>query len=178
MLEFDDEQSWWARAVTFAATAHQGQVRRDGGTPYIAHPLRVAMTVAVTFGVRDDETLAAAVLHDVIEDCAVDYDEIAAAFTQRIADIVAALSKDARLPESKREVAYDRQLADGPIEARLIKLADVADNLADSDSESRRRRMISKAERAIALADQDESLRGAVEHVQRILAMVGGGGLA
>ena len=68
---------------------HQGQFRKDGRTPYVAHPFRVAMTVRHAFGV-DDEVALAALLHDVIEDTAADYDDIAAACGTAVADVVAA----------------------------------------------------------------------------------------
>ena len=55
-------------AVSFAARAHQGQFRKDGRTPYASHPTRVCLVMRCVFGVEDPEVLAAAVLHDTIED--------------------------------------------------------------------------------------------------------------
>lgn len=68
------------RAVSFAARAHRQQCRKDGATPYIAHPVRVAFTLLTTFGIDDEQTLAAAVLHDTIEDTTTDFDDLAAEF--------------------------------------------------------------------------------------------------
>ena len=85
-------------AISFAARAHQGHFRKDGETPYIAHPLRVMAVASLLFGVTDMETLMAAVLHDTIEDTKTDHDDLSQQFGSRVADYVAALSKDKRLP--------------------------------------------------------------------------------
>ena len=138
-------------AISFAARAHQGHFRKDGETPYIAHPLRV-MTIAVRlFRVSDEETLAAAVLHDTIEDTKTDHDDLSERFGPRVADYVAALSKDKRLPEERRERDYHDALAAAPIAVQLCKLADVYDNLIDSVGmgEKERRKKIDKAREAV-----------------------------
>jgi len=121
----------FSRACAFAARAHAGQVRKDGRTPYISHPLRVAMIVRHEFGCDDEAALAAAALHDTIEDSCTDYDELLEEFGADVADLVAALTKDMRLVEPARERAYDEQLSRADWRARLVKLADVLDNLRD-----------------------------------------------
>jgi len=63
-------------AVSFAGRAHQGQLRKDRQTPYACHPFRVALIVRHAFGVDDPEVLAAAVLHDTIEDTTTDFDDL------------------------------------------------------------------------------------------------------
>ncbi|OYV87741.1 MAG: hypothetical protein B7Z73_09670, partial [Planctomycetia bacterium 21-64-5] len=89
-------------AISFAARAHEGQFRKDGETPYIAHPLRVMTVASQLFGVSDLEALMAAVLHDTIEDTRTDHDDLSEQFGTRVADYVAALTKDKRLPEETR----------------------------------------------------------------------------
>ena len=163
----------WQEACAFAARAHLHQLRRDGKTPYFSHCVRVALTVALKFSCTDEKILAAALLHDVIEDTTVDYDDVLHHFGKDIADIVAALSKDMRLIESKREPAYDAQLADGPWEARLVKLADVYDNLSDAETEAARTKLIGKAQRALQLADGDERLAKACQIVHELISAVG-----
>jgi guanosine-3',5'-bis(diphosphate) 3'-pyrophosphohydrolase len=160
----------WHDAAALSARAHLGQWRRDGTTPYVAHPTRVALIVATRFGVTDESVLAAALLHDVIEDSGIDYDDIAEGFGTGVADVVAALSKDPRLVEPAREHAYDEQLAAGPWEARLIKLADVYDNLLDAADAVRRERMLSRAERALALAAGDDRLDRATSALRELVA--------
>jgi guanosine-3',5'-bis(diphosphate) 3'-pyrophosphohydrolase len=66
-----------AEAISFAARAHRHQIRKDGLTPYVAHPFRACMTVRDVFGIEDPVVLAATVLHDTIEDTTTDYDDLA-----------------------------------------------------------------------------------------------------
>ncbi len=119
------------KAVGLAAIRHQGQFRKDGRTPYVAHPMRVCLTVGQLFGVNDPKILAAALLHDLIEDTTVDRDDLIAEFGDEIAAWVAALSKDPRLPESEREQVYRKAIQAAPWQVKVIKLADTYDNLSD-----------------------------------------------
>ena len=177
MNDGDSSQHLWQRAASMSARAHRHQIRKDGRTPYAAHPNRVALAIALVFGERDETTIAAALLHDVIEDGETDYDEIAEEFGSDVADAVAALSKDARLPEDQREPAYDRQLGAADWRARLIKLGDVYDNMSDLASSDRTtpdaiRRVVSRADRAVGLArtcgDDRPSILAAIEHVEAL----------
>lgn len=152
----------WQRAADFSARAHAAQRRKDGQTPYAAHPFRVAMMVRHRFECDDAAALTAALLHDVIEDTPADYDDVHAAFGPQVADIVAALTKNMILPEAEREVDYDRRLASADWRARLIKLADVLDNMADledrpdvADPAEALARHTDKCRRALALAQAD-----------------------
>lgn len=148
----------WRRAASFAARAHQGHVRKDGYTPYVAHAFRVAMTVRDVFHCSDPECLAGALLHDVVEDTPHDYDDIAAEFGVAVAGMVSSLTKDMRLEESAREAEYDARLARADWRARLIKLADVIDNLHDMrtrNDTAARDRHIHRCERAMLLAESD-----------------------
>jgi len=157
----------WQEAAAFAANAHRYQIRNDK-RPYVSHCFRVAMTVNLIFGFDDTEVLAGALLHDTIEDCDVDYDDILDAFGRNVADYVAVMTKDMRLEETIREISYDKQLADGPWQGRLIKLADVYDNFTDSSPEKRATYM-DKVERILALTENDEQLQHAHEHLQELM---------
>ena len=119
-------------AIAFAARKHAGQLRKDSATPYIAHPLRVMTILATSFGVDDAETLAAAALHDVIEDTTADYDDLYEQFGERVAGYVAALTKDSRLAEEEREERFLQTIAASPPAVKLCKLADAYDNVLDS----------------------------------------------
>lgn len=150
----------WQRAASFAARFHAGQVRKDGRTPYIAHPFRVALTVQQLFGHNDEITLCAALLHDTIEDTPADFDDVEDAFGTTVAEIVAAMTKNMILREDEREPEYDQRLREADWRARLIKLADTYDNLCgigsrhDSGPKTLARH-ITRCERAIALASPD-----------------------
>ncbi len=134
-------------ALAFAARKHQGHLRKDEKTPYFAHLARVVTLLSAEFGVRDADALAAAALHDTIEDTTTDHDDLSERFGQTVADYVAALTKDKRLPEDEREAEYLAGLIRAPLAVKLCKLADVCDNLMDSQSltAERRREKIAQA---------------------------------
>jgi len=159
----------WQRAVSFAAQQHHGQFRKDGKTPYIAHPVRVAFVVRHLFESNDQTALLAALLHDLIEDTTTDYDDLIEQFGKDAADAVAALTKDARLPEPEREEAYDRQLSQASWQARLVKLADVYDNFCDSRNDGERQKCVEKAKRAIRCAGDAAQLQSAVKIVRSLI---------
>src|SRR5262245_14076678 len=144
-------------AASFAARAHRNQLRKDGQTPYAAHPFRVCLIVRHVFGIDDPDFLAAALLHDTIEDTTTDFDDLAATFGPRIAGWVAALSKDGRLAESEREVAYTATLTNAEPAVKIAKLADVFDNLTDSRhlSAKGRGRTIERARQYLAAIEKD-----------------------
>ena len=72
------------RAFVFAAEKHKGQVRKGSNIPYIGHPIEVAMLVAKMGG--DPEMIAAAALHDTLEDTDTTYEELVLEFGYRVAD--------------------------------------------------------------------------------------------
>lgn len=119
-------------AAAFAARAHQHQTRKDGRTPYVSHVFRVCLVARHTFGFDDPRMLAAALLHDTIEDTATDCDDIIERFGPDVARWVAALTKDMRLPHDAREAAYTNVLAHAEWQVKALKLADLYDNLGDS----------------------------------------------
>ncbi len=160
-------QSLWQEAAAFASNAHKHQTRNDG-RPYVSHCFRVAMTVNILFGFDDVELLAGALLHDTIEDCDVDYDDILELFGRNVADYVAVMTKDMRLEETIREIAYDKQLAEGPWQGRLIKLADVYDNYTDSPKE-KRLTYVEKVTRILELTENDSQLQVAREKLLALL---------
>jgi guanosine-3',5'-bis(diphosphate) 3'-pyrophosphohydrolase len=164
----------WQRAASFAARAHEGQRRKDGSTPYIAHPGRVATILAAVFGCRDEVALTAAWLHDTIEDTNTDYDEVAREFGREVADCVAALTKNMILPGRARQRDYDARLAKADWRARLIKLADQYDNYADSRHLKRGvPKAAQKARHAMAMARGDakkhEETRRALAALKKLL---------
>ena len=128
------------------------------------------MTIMHVFGFEDEEVIAAALLHDTIEDCDVDYDDILEAFTRNVADYVAVMTKDMRLEEEIREVSYDKQLEDGPWQGRLIKLADVYDNYSDADTDKVKLKLNDKANRILKLTNEDLQLQQAGRILESLIA--------
>jgi (p)ppGpp synthase/HD superfamily hydrolase len=145
-----DRQGLLAAAEEFARWKHQHQFRRDGVTPYVEHPKAVMTILRDEFGVTDVDTLAAGLLHDTIEDTATDYDEVSERFGKRVADTVAVLTKDKRLPEAQRERVYFSQLSRAPLPARLCKVADSLHNVRDSDA-SHRGKAVKKAQKLLKI---------------------------
>ena len=119
-------------AVAFAARAHQGKLRKDGVTPYVSHVFRVCLVLRHIFGIDDLQALMAAALHDTVEDTTTDFDDLKENFGADVANWVAILSKDKRLPEEPREQAYAEALAGAPWQVQVCKLADVYDNVMDA----------------------------------------------
>lgn len=165
----------WQAAASFAAWRHRHQIRKDGRTPYIAHPFRVAMTVRDVFGCDDPVVIAAALLHDTIEDTLTDYDELAELFSVQIADLVASLTKNMALPEPQRESEYDARLTTADWRAKLIKLADVYDNFSDLPNRSPEslEDVRKKCRRAVTIAQGDAGshpvLERAIAVVQKLI---------
>ena len=121
-------------ALVFATAAHAavGQMRKYTDDPYIVHPIRVATTVAKFGGT--DEMIAAAYLHDVVEDTGVSIVDIQDMFGTDVALIVDGLT-DVSVPEDGNRAvrkAIDRQhSADARYEAQFVKCADIMDNASD-----------------------------------------------
>ena len=126
------ENEVFLKAVSFAAKAHDGQIRKDGKTPYISHSFRTSLVLSQIFSVTNASMLAAAILHDTIEDTDNDFDDIKDSFGEQVAVWVGLLSKDKRNPKPVREKVYLDQLRQAPDEVKLIKLADAYDNIIDS----------------------------------------------
>lgn len=121
-------------AKVFATTAHAGvgQLRKYSGDPYIVHPIRVADLVA-SYGGSDD-MIAAAYLHDVVEDTDVDIDTIRDVFGDDIASIVCGLTDVSKPSDGNRAFrkAIDRDhSAAASREAQFVKCADIIDNSSD-----------------------------------------------
>src|SRR5919106_112669 len=81
-------------AYEFAADAHDGQIRKTGD-PYMVHPVDAAMTVAELK--LDGAAIAAALLHDVVEDCGISNDDLAKQFGTDVARLVEGVTKLSRL---------------------------------------------------------------------------------
>lgn len=116
-------------AHSIAKRAHAEQTRRDG-TPYIVHPERVAYRLIRRYREVSDEILAAAYLHDVLEDTSESPGSLrAAGIPDRVIQIVETLTRKDGVPY----VEYIAQIRKDPL-ATAVKVEDMLDNLADDPS--------------------------------------------
>ncbi|MGF6488795.1 HD domain-containing protein [Pseudomonas frederiksbergensis] len=105
------------RAIAIAAAAHEGQVDK-GGAPYILHPLKVMLRVNTL------EERIVAVLHDVVEDCGISFDDLRnEGFSETVLMAIASVTK---VPDESYE-AFIERVAQNPI-GRVVKLADLEEN--------------------------------------------------
>ncbi len=120
------------RAIIYAVHAHQGVERSGKGFPYIVHPLEAVSIVATM--TNDQELLAAAVLHDVVEDTPATVDELRKEFGERVARLVDAESDvkiDAPKVESwrqRKQIALDR-LKNASRDMKIVALGDKLSNM-------------------------------------------------
>ena len=121
------------RAIVFAVRAHAGTERRGKGFPYIVHPMEAIEIVATM--TPDQELLAAAALHDTVEDTDVTVEQIRDEFGDSVAELVAAESEDKDCGVSKEEswharkqAAIDR-LASASRDSKIVALGDKLSNM-------------------------------------------------
>ena len=121
------------RAIVFAVHAHAGTERRGKGFPYIIHPME-AMEIVATM-TTDQELLAAAALHDTVEDTNVTVEDIRTEFGDRIASLVAQESEEKQEGISEEESWHDRKqaaidrLAKASLDVKIVALGDKLSNM-------------------------------------------------
>ena len=121
-------------AKNYATKYHKGQFRRDGKTPYIKHPREIVNKLKKDFNIKDQNILAGAWLHDVVEEGG-DLDEIYKIFGGKIADKVNLLTNWESYGKELDYILYTMKLKfNAPPDVKLIKYCDVMVNLADLDS--------------------------------------------
>ncbi|MBO4447509.1 MAG: bifunctional (p)ppGpp synthetase/guanosine-3',5'-bis(diphosphate) 3'-pyrophosphohydrolase [Bacteroidales bacterium] len=121
------------RAIIFAVKAHGGTERRGKGYPYIVHPMEAVEIVATM--TSDQELLAAAALHDTVEDTDVTVEQIRAEFGDRVAELVAAetdqisdRSSEEKTWHARKKAAIDR-LSRASLDAKTVALGDKLSNM-------------------------------------------------
>ena len=121
------------RAIIFAVHAHAGTERRGKGYPYVVHPMEAVSIVATM--TADQELLAAAALHDTVEDTEVTVEQLKAEFGERIASLVA--DESDVMPEGmteeaswhqRKQAAIDR-LAKASHDAKMVAMGDKLSNM-------------------------------------------------
>jgi (p)ppGpp synthase/HD superfamily hydrolase len=119
-----------ARAWNFSAKRHAKQRRKgDAQEPYVNHLAEVAELVATATEGRDANLVAAAVLHDTVEDTATLPGELASIFNADVAALVAEVTDDKRLDKAERKKLQVEHAAAISPRAKILKLADKTSNL-------------------------------------------------
>jgi guanosine-3',5'-bis(diphosphate) 3'-pyrophosphohydrolase len=161
-------------ALRLAAEKHRDHRRKGANkSPYINHPIEVAELLARVGGVRDVEILAAAILHDTVEDTETTPDELEQAFGARVRGLVAEVTDDKSLPKDVRKRLQSEHAPQLSREAKQIKLADKISNVREIGASppdgwalERRREYIAWARSVVA------GCRGANAELERCFDLV------
>lgn len=128
----DDATGIIFKALRFSAEKHSEQRRKDAkSSPYINHPIQVAETLWSIGGVRDANLLAAAILHDTIEDTNTTPAEIQTLFGEDVLSLVIEVTDDKSLPKDVRKKMQIENASHKSPRAKLLKLADKLCNIYD-----------------------------------------------
>lgn len=165
------------KAAHFAALKHKNQRRKDhNASPYINHPIAVALTIAEVGEIDDPDVLAAALLHDTIEDTDTTSQELQQKFGPRIRGLVEEVTDDTSLPSKERkrlQVEHAAQLSNGAVAIKLgDKIANVKDMIKAPPvgwSSTRRREYLDWAEAVIARCPKvNTALENKFEHILKL----------
>lgn len=121
------------KAIVFATREHEGQYRKGTKIPYILHPLEAAAIVGTM--TTDDELIAGAVLHDVVEDTETTVEDIREPFGERVAQLVASESENKREDQAAestwkiRKMETLEHLQNAPVAVKMITLGDKLSNI-------------------------------------------------
>jgi guanosine-3',5'-bis(diphosphate) 3'-pyrophosphohydrolase len=120
------------RALDFAARRHAAQRRKGvNQAPYINHPVRVAYYIGAVAGIEDPELIAAALLHDTVEDTETTFEELRDEFGHRVAELVAEVTDDKSLAKKTRKRLQVEHAPEVSQAAAQLKIADKLSNVED-----------------------------------------------
>lgn len=130
------------KAYAFAKQKHRGQLR-DGGQSYIIHPIRVAQLILKYKPSKNQDVLiAAALLHDTLEDTYTSYKELCENFGEMVASIVMELTTASFVPKLEgKDVYLSHKMENMTNYALCVKLADRLDNIRDLSDTSQEKRI-------------------------------------
>ncbi len=117
------------KAFVLALRAHEGQMRKDAPTPYIVHPVRVAILLA-RYGLSDT-VVAAGLVHDVVEDTSLSLEDVRRELGEEVAAIVAPVTHDDTLSWDDKKKAYIEAVRAASEGAKAVS---VADKIANAES--------------------------------------------
>ena len=133
----EDNNNWknlpiLLRALYYAQNKHHDQTRKDEAlSPYIDHLKKVAFTIMQVSNVNDMEIIAAALLHDTLEDTATNSEELEDLFGPRVCKLVEEVTDDKNLPKQERKERQIQSAANLSPDAVLIRIADKISNVRD-----------------------------------------------
>ena len=131
----DTDMQLVVRALHYAAQQHSTQRRKDAAaSPYINHPVGLLYVLAVEAGITNTVVLAAAALHDTIEDTTTTADDLRRLFGNQITEIVLEVTDDKRLDKNERKRLQVAHAHKKSAEAAMVKFADKICNLRDMAS--------------------------------------------
>jgi (p)ppGpp synthase/HD superfamily hydrolase len=149
------DRELYIKACRFAAQAHQGQLIPGSELPYLLHLNLVSMEILAALsaepGHDGDLAVQCALLHDTIEDTDTSYEQIASMFGVKVADGVAALSKNPALEKSQQLVDSLERIELQPIEIWMVKLADRITNLQPPPPHWTKEKIVRYRHEAIAI---------------------------
>lgn len=116
-----------SKAMNFATTAHEGQVRKSDGAPMVTHPIRVADTLRQHL--FTEEAVIAGYLHDTVEDTDVTLEDIEREFGTEVRRIVAGNTEDKSKTWKERKQHTVNWIQEAPLDVRALIVADKLDNL-------------------------------------------------
>jgi guanosine-3',5'-bis(diphosphate) 3'-pyrophosphohydrolase len=126
------KEAFILKAAWLAAQKHRDQRRKDReASPYINHPISVALVISEVGGISDPEILAAALLHDTLEDTVTKPEELEATFGKRVCQLVEEVSDNKSLPKEERKELQIKHASELSQDAVLIKLGDKISNIID-----------------------------------------------
>lgn len=157
MTTTENHAAFLLRAADFAARKHRDQRRKDPeASPYINHPIAVARLLSEVGGIADAEILAAALLHDTIEDTETTGNELEAEFGPRVRSLVEDVTDDKSLEKAERKRRQAEHASTLGPDSVAIKLGDKIANVRDVSanppsgwSNERRREYLDWAESVI-----------------------------
>lgn len=115
------------KAVEFASKAHEGAVRKGSNIPYISHPVEAASIVSLI--TDDQELIAAALLHDVVEDAGVTKEELESLFGRRVMELVLEESEDKSRSWLERKRATVDHLKHAGLDIKILTMGDKLSNM-------------------------------------------------
>ncbi len=121
------------KALEFAQTAHKGQFRKGSKIPYIIHPMEagvIGASLSMKDNQVDEELVAAAILHDIIEDTSLTFEDLFKNFSKRVVELVRLQSEDkSKSWQERKEATIELLKSNRDIGIEIVTLADKLSNL-------------------------------------------------